>query len=159
MGIPLTGALIVKAVISFISTTVDDFAVILLFFAKAYNSPNVTLGMFRTVLGMGLGMTLVIAISLVGMLLGAFIPGMYVDLIGFFPLLIGVYQLYEVLREDGNLKVCGLNPEEDEGIEKGVDGEEKSGDEKDVESGAKVPTGKRRPLFTSRLQRVLGMIK
>lgn len=129
----------ITAVLAFISTTLDDFAVILMFFGKANSSENVRLGYIRTVIGMTLGFTFIIAISLIGLVMGHFLPGKYVALMGFIPLLIGIQKLYEVLRDDGYLRLCGLKPENEEEVH---DRERNSSDGLTLFEGHNVATSK-----------------
>lgn len=102
--------LIASAVLAFFSTTMDDFAVIVMFFGKAQQFENVSLAYIRVFLGLILGFTIVIILSCFGLLLGAFIPSKYVALIGFFPLFIGLKGLFELLREHGCFVSLGINP-------------------------------------------------
>jgi hypothetical protein len=51
--------------------------------------------------GQTIGFTIVIIISLVGMVLGLIIPSKYLDLVGFFPLCMGLFKLYEIIAEQG----------------------------------------------------------
>jgi cadmium resistance protein CadD (predicted permease) len=51
--------------------------------------------------GQTIGFTIVIIISLVGMALGFIIPTNYLDLVGFFPLCMGLLKLYEIIAEKG----------------------------------------------------------
>jgi hypothetical protein len=62
--------------------------------------------------GQTIGFTIVIIFSLVGMALGLIIPTKYLDLVGFFPLCMGLFKLYEIIAERGIC--CCLYPTIDE---------------------------------------------
>jgi cadmium resistance protein CadD (predicted permease) len=137
----------ITAAISFVSTTLDDFAIIVMFFGKAQSLENVTKGYLQTCFGMTLGFTVVIAISLLGLVLGHFIESKYIALIGFIPLLMGAHALYELLDENGYLSSCKKNrdhkvaatdeqPQQDEAdkskeAEMGMVGSSNAGENKD----------------------------
>lgn len=156
---------ITSAVLAFVSTSIDDFAVMLMFFLKAnkmitdlqaiktpdslindetagndssdhhsedsshenhmilpsssinflplgnvQSSDNESLpstsvyinrpGYIKVILGQFVGFTIVVLISLCGMGLGLILPKDIIALIGIFPLLMGIYKLYEVIKEN-----------------------------------------------------------
>ena len=98
------------AILSFISTTVDDFCVILIFFAREYvktrvvSSPQTIAAFVNISIGQILGFTIIVGVSLVlGMALHSVINSEYVDLVGIFPIAIGLYKLVELLYETGVL--------------------------------------------------------
>lgn len=95
-------------VMSFFSTTVDDFVVILIFFAREYVKTNslsdrVTLLSFTKIsVGQILGFSGIVVISLVlGLVLHSVIDNDYIDLIGLLPVLIGLYKIYEIIEGTG----------------------------------------------------------
>jgi cadmium resistance protein CadD (predicted permease) len=103
-----SSSLLVKALLAFFSTTMDDFAIMLIFFSKAkleYSS-DIRLGYMKVVAGETVGFSIILCFSLIGMLIGMIVPEDYVDLIGFFPLVVGLYKTYEVMEEDGCLPCC-----------------------------------------------------
>jgi cadmium resistance protein CadD (predicted permease) len=80
----------------------DDFAVMLIFFGRVNaEMEDVRVGYLKVVLGQTIGFSIVVGISLIGLLVGALVPEQYVDLIGLFPLLIGCQKLWEVAQEEG----------------------------------------------------------
>lgn len=98
------------AFLAFFSTTLDDFAVVLIFFGKEYVKTHdiydlATRNAFISIIvGQILGFTMVVAISLgVGIGLRYTVEDSYIDLIGFLPILIGLYKVYQILDEDGYL--------------------------------------------------------
>jgi cadmium resistance protein CadD (predicted permease) len=104
---------IVLAFLAFLSTTLDDFAVILIFFGREFVKTNdicnsSTRHDFGSIiLGQILAFTIITAISLViGFGLRKTVSDSYIDLIGFLPILIGLYKVFEILHEDGYLSKC-----------------------------------------------------
>ena len=98
------------AILSFISTTVDDFCVILIFFAREYvktrvvSSPQTIAAFVNISIGQILGFTVIVGVSLVlGMALHSVVNSEYVDLVGVFPIAIGLFKLAEVLFQTGVL--------------------------------------------------------
>ena len=89
-----------SAVIAFCSTTIDDFAVLLIFYSRAKSMPNKTAGYLRVILGQTLGFTIVVIISLFGMILGTFFSQEYINIIGIIPLYLGLQKLYEILEDE-----------------------------------------------------------
>mmetsp|Transcript_19412 Transcript_19412/g.18761 ORF Transcript_19412/g.18761 Transcript_19412/m.18761 type:complete len:291 (-) Transcript_19412:72-944(-) len=105
--------LFIKAILAFISTTIDDFTVMLLFFSRARTEcTDIKIGYIKVMVGQTIGFTIVIIFSLVGMALGLIIPTKYLDLVGFFPLCMGLFKLYEIIAERGIC--CCLYPTIDE---------------------------------------------
>ena len=101
------------ALLAFISTTLDDFAVVLIFFGREYvKERNICAeptrsAFFSIIGGQLLAFTIIVSVSLgVGLGLRKAIDGSYIDLIGFLPILIGLYKIYEILDEDGFLECC-----------------------------------------------------
>lgn len=101
------------ALLAFISTTLDDFTVVLIFFSREYiKERNICAEPTRTAFfsiigGQFLAFTVIVTVSLaIGLGLRKAINGSYIDLIGFVPILIGLYKIYEILDEDGYLECC-----------------------------------------------------
>lgn len=81
------GAIIVIAIVAFISTNIDDFVLLTGLLADPSNR-------CRTVLiGHGIGIFLIIALSLVGSAVLATLPRVYVLSLGFGPIVLGVLKL------------------------------------------------------------------
>ena len=100
---------IISTTIAFFSTTIDDFAIMLYFFALAENEKTPAakrLQYVKVVAGQTIGFSIVILVSLIGFVLGLFIPEDYVDLIGVIPIIAGLMKLHEVLDEEGYLDSC-----------------------------------------------------
>lgn len=96
------------AMLSFFSTTVDDFCVILIFFAREYvktcsiSNPETVLSLIKISIGQLVGFTIIVLMSLVlGIGLHSVVNSKYIDLIGLLPIFIGVYKVYEILSEAG----------------------------------------------------------
>ena len=130
---------ITLAILSFFSTTVDDFCVILIFFAREYvktrciTSPETVSAFVRISIGQILGFTIIVGISLIlGMALHSVINSEYVDLVGIFPIAIGLYKLVELLYDAGFFrlvysKFCSTSAEEKNGS-KMIDYEQTEGE-------------------------------
>lgn len=97
----MSPSVIVSAILAFFSTTIDDFAVLLIFFAEAQKMENPYVGFMKVIIGDIIGFTIVVLISLIGLVAGLLFPDGYVALIGFLPIIIGIIKGYEVLHEDG----------------------------------------------------------
>lgn len=96
----------ISALIAFCSTTIDDFAVLLIFYSRAKSMPNRTIGYIRVILGQTLGFTIVVIISLFGMILGTFFSQEYINIIGLIPLYLGLQKLYEILEDEEFFSKC-----------------------------------------------------
>ena len=105
------------AMLSFFSTTVDDFCVILIFYAREYvkthsiSDPQTVLSFIKISIGQFIGFTIIVGLSLVlGLGLHSVVNNDYIDLIGLLPILLGIYKIYELLEESGKFselyKMC-----------------------------------------------------
>ena len=86
-------------VTSFVATNIDDLIILMLFFSQVNDK-------FRPrhiIIGQYLGFTLLILATLPGILGGLLIPKMWIGLLGFLPIIIGVKQL--VSREEESVEV------------------------------------------------------
>ena len=108
---PFSNYSITLALLSFFSTTVDDFCVILIFFAREYvkthslSNPDTVLAFVKISIGQLVGFSIIVGISLIlGIGLHAVVDNDYIDLIGLLPIVIGLYKVYELLDEEGYLK-------------------------------------------------------
>lgn len=97
----LNSRILGAAVVAFISTTVDDFAVMIIFFGKASANPVILNngGYVKVAIGQTLGFTIVVVISLIGLGINAAVPPGYVGLIGFIPMVLGLWGLYELIMD------------------------------------------------------------
>lgn len=120
------GSAIVLAAVAFISTNIDDFCVLVIFFARAVTNNGMTRR--DVIVGQTLGFTVITAFSLLGLILGTFIPSGYVEFIGFIPLFMGVQKAFEQCKEYRNAKI---NSTEDEGVAKEGGGGNEEGGNKD----------------------------
>ena len=107
---PFSNYSITLALLSFFSTTVDDFCVILIFFAREYvkthslSNPDTVLAFVKISIGQLIGFTVIVVVSLIlGVSLHAVVDNDYIDLIGLLPIVIGLYKVYELLDEEGYL--------------------------------------------------------
>jgi cadmium resistance protein CadD (predicted permease) len=91
----------------------DDFAVMLIFFGRVNaEMEDVRVGYLKVILGQTIGFSVVVGISLIGLIIGALVPEQYVDLVGLFPFLIGCQKLWEVAQEEGWLTCQCLRKQE-----------------------------------------------
>jgi cadmium resistance protein CadD (predicted permease) len=93
-------SIFLKSIVAFFSTTIDDFAILLMFYAKAKQMTGI-LPYVQVIMGQTLGFTFVVICSLTGLILGSFIPQKYLNIIGIIPLILGLRKGYEVLADDG----------------------------------------------------------
>lgn len=107
MSASTSPSLIVLAFLAFFSTTLDDFAVVLVFLGKEFvkthdvSNPVTRDALISIIIGQVLGFSLIVGIALgIGVGLRETIKEGVIDLIGFLPILLGIYKIYEVLHED-----------------------------------------------------------
>ena len=86
---------LVVSTISFIAVNLDEFIVLIIFFSKVDHQEYKNIDV---VLGQLIGFTLIFTLSLVGALLGSYVPYVWLALLGIVPFLIGAAQFYKVLR-------------------------------------------------------------
>jgi cadmium resistance transport/sequestration family protein len=83
---------IITSIIAFASTNVDDIIILMLFFAnKEYKTRQVVIGQY-------LGITALIAISLIGSLIGLLIDSKYIGLLGLLPVYLGIRGFIQIIR-------------------------------------------------------------
>jgi cadmium resistance protein CadD (predicted permease) len=92
------GPSIATAIVTFAITNLDDFLVLIVYFARARteegrSSVYVCIGQF-------LGFSALLAISMLGMVFGAFLRYEYISLMGFIPILFALKLFYELYIED-----------------------------------------------------------
>jgi cadmium resistance protein CadD (predicted permease) len=89
------------AVVLFLSTNVDDFVVLIAFFANpSFRARDIVAGQYA-------GTAALFAVSVAGALFSLVIPEAYVGLLGIFPILVGIRKLLELRHdraEDGSVK-------------------------------------------------------
>lgn len=93
--------LILKSIVVFASTNIDDIFILMLFFGnRSYSTKAVILGQY-------LGICTLIILSFIGSLLNHFIDEKYIGLLGFLPIYLGVkglVQLGKKLRQSAEVK-------------------------------------------------------
>jgi len=127
----MDSAAAVTAVIAFAATNIDDFCVLVIFFARCVSGD---MRWAQVAIGQTLGFTVICAFSLLGIILGVFVPPGYVGLIGFLPLVLGFIKLVNLVREK-----C-FNVDEDDNVEPHVGSQPATSNDPtsvqvDVESG------------------------
>ena len=90
-------------VTAFVATNIDDLLILIAFFANSHRFP-----LPQIVLGQYSGMGALLAISIVGSLIALIVPDNLIGLIGIFPIVIGIRELLELLKNGDN------NEEEEE---------------------------------------------
>lgn len=108
MGV--SSSVIVFAVIAFASTTADDLVVLITFQSlnmqnKNQSTTEMMKNMWFIACGQVLSYTIIVSLSLLGLLLGNFCPEDYVALIGFIPLFLGFKGLYDYFFDDDGEEV------------------------------------------------------
>jgi cadmium resistance protein CadD (predicted permease) len=88
---------IITAFFTFTVTNIDDFGIILIYFARAKSNQNMTKG--NVYLGQFIGFTIICLISMLGMVLGLFISQKYLSLLGLVPLFIGLKNLFKLFKQ------------------------------------------------------------
>ena len=89
-------SLLVQVTLAFLAVTLDEFVVLILFFARSFH-PEETLLTSQVVLGHIVGFTLVLVLSLAIGCAGLVIPARYLSFLGFIPIGLGIYDLYKRL--------------------------------------------------------------
>jgi cadmium resistance protein CadD (predicted permease) len=84
--------LILTSILAFVSTNLDDLFILTLFFGDKKNTPsNIYLGQFA-------GIIALVAVSMIGSVIGNFIDSRYVGLLGLFPIYLAIKQFVEIFR-------------------------------------------------------------
>lgn len=95
---------IVTGISSFIATNIDDIIILMLFFSQLSRQLTVQ----QIVIGQYLGFSLLILASLVGFLGGLILPKIWIGLLGFLPLLIGIKGLFRKEDEESDIQAVNL---------------------------------------------------
>ena len=83
-------ALMITSILAFVSTNIDDIFLLMLFFGdKRYRTTDIYVGQY-------LGIISLIAISLLGSLIGNVIEGKYIGLLGLFPIYLAIRQIIDL---------------------------------------------------------------
>jgi cadmium resistance transport/sequestration family protein len=98
--------IILTSIIAFASTNIDDIFILTLFFGdKRYRTRDIYIGQYLAIIAL-------IAVSVIGSLIGNFVDSKYVGLLGLFPIYLGFRQLLRLMR-DGNKSEELRNEKED----------------------------------------------
>src|SRR5436190_18003173 len=84
----------ITALIAFISSNIDDIFILMTLFAQA----PLTLHRKHIITGQYLGIITLIALSLIGSLIGIFVPEYYIGLLGLVPIYLGGKKIYENIK-------------------------------------------------------------
>lgn len=90
--------LILTSIIAFASTNVDDIFILMLFFAnREYSGKQIVAGQY-------LGILALIAISMIGSLIGLVVDHKYIGLLGLFPIYFGLRGLVRLFKNERERK-------------------------------------------------------
>jgi cadmium resistance transport/sequestration family protein len=95
--------LFLTSIIAFVSTNIDDIFLLILFFGNKKFKPS------QIVVGQLLGISALIIISVIGSLVGILINPSYIGLLGLFPIYLGVRELWEMKKGDGDSEEESIN--------------------------------------------------
>jgi len=96
------------SILAFVSTNIDDIFILILFFGnKKFKESEIIIGQF-------LGIILLIAVSLLGSMIGLILPEAYIGLLGLIPLYLGIRGIIAIAKkekhdEDPDLKTNSSN--------------------------------------------------
>ena len=98
----------VDAMISFTSTTIDDFAVMLYFMslAELKEDDERSKEYIAILVAFFIGYTIVGVLALISLLFGLVLSEKYIALAGFVPLLAGIHKVYEEVKEKQLIEFC-----------------------------------------------------
>src|ERR671920_2074730 len=81
---------------AFVATNIDDLLILIAFFANSrYPLPQIIFGQY-------VGMGALLALGIVGSLIALIVPNNLIGLIGIFPIAIGIKELLELLKKNGD---------------------------------------------------------
>src|SRR6185369_12676675 len=84
----------IASILAFVSTNVDDIFILILFFGnKKFKEREIIIGQF-------LGITALIATSLLGSLIGLVLQEAYIGLLGLIPLYLGIKGILVILKKE-----------------------------------------------------------
>ena len=133
------------SLMAFFATSVDDFCVLLIFFSREYaktndlSNPDTQRAFTNICIGQFVGFTIIVSVSLaIGIGLSQTVDDDWIDLIGFIPILIGCYLIYELMSEAGYFECCCPS-----GRNKNIDYDD------DIENGSDVPDQEKLPLVST----------
>jgi cadmium resistance protein CadD (predicted permease) len=92
------GRVILTGIISFVATNADDFIVLINFFLESSIGRS-SLRVIHIIIGQYLGFSVLLSISLIGYFVSFVIPVSMLGFLGWIPLLLGLKQLLELLRD------------------------------------------------------------
>jgi cadmium resistance transport/sequestration family protein len=104
--------IILTSILAFASTNIDDIFILTLFFGdKRYKSSDIYIGQY-------LGIITLIAVSVIGSLIGNFIESKYVGLLGLFPIYVGLRGVLSLVK--GENEDEELEQEEKKSVKTGI---------------------------------------
>lgn len=84
--------ILLTSIVAFASTNIDDVFILTLFFGdKRYKASDIYIGQY-------LGIIALIGVSVIGSLIGNFVEGRYVGILGLFPIYLGFQQIVSLIK-------------------------------------------------------------
>ena len=86
--------IVIASILAFVSTNIDDIFILILFFGnKKFKGSEIIIGQF-------LGIVALIAMSMIGSLIGLILPGAYIGLLGLIPLYLGIKGIIAIAKKE-----------------------------------------------------------
>jgi cadmium resistance protein CadD (predicted permease) len=89
---------------TFVSTNIDDIFLLIVFFSKVLRYPP-----YQIVIGQYVGISLLVAISIIFSLVSLVIPPFLIGLMGFVPIIIGIKKLIEKRNQEKLMRMDSTN--------------------------------------------------
>lgn len=96
---------IITAILAFASTNIDDLFILMVLFtvtSHTFRPTNILAGQY-------LGIATLIVVSLIGSLIGIVIPKVYIGLLGFFPIYLGIRKLFDRGKDEDESPILPQN--------------------------------------------------
>ena len=98
------GYLIILGISTFVSTNIDDIFLLIVFFSNVLRYPP-----YQIVIGQYVGISLLVAISIIFSLVSLVIPSFLIGLMGFVPIIIGIKKLIEKHNQEKLMRIDSTN--------------------------------------------------
>ncbi|MGI9011263.1 MAG: cadmium resistance transporter [Nitrososphaeraceae archaeon] len=98
------GYVIILGISTFVSTNIDDIFLLILFFSNVLRYPP-----YQVVIGQYVGISLLVAISIIFSLVSLVIPTFLIGLMGFVPIIIGIKKLIEKHNKEKLMRIDSTN--------------------------------------------------
>jgi len=98
------GYVIILGISTFVSTNIDDIFLLIVFFSNVLRYPP-----YQIVIGQYVGISLLVAISIIFSLVSLVIPSFLIGLMGFVPIIIGIKKLIEKHNQEKLMRMDSTN--------------------------------------------------